>query len=1378
MKSNRKAFRTRSLGVMVVAALISGVCGGVASPVAFAVNEAEAEVGAHNETEPGEDTPTEEPTPEGEPSEEPTGESTDEPTEEPVDEPTNTLTEFELTAPDGIDISQGDPVKGDEAVFSVGVQDAEGLDSYKITVDGSLLDEKSFEEDEDTITLDLSSVDKSGKVDVEVTILDREGNDSVYLFSVVLDNNAPEVDKIELSGTYTEKGGVLYGPQEGIKGSITVTDAVSGVSKVELVAPSGVKTVEDGEFTLDENGTYSFRLTDKVGNTVDVALSDLGLPNTVELSDSKPQAEIQVNGVPNTGNWYTDTDVTIKGIFSDMKGLKIVELWVNDKKVDGTLGLGSAEVEVNIADIAVPDDGIYDVTARVVNLFGNHTDVKSTVKVDWSDPVVSGVANYENSNVEEEGVFTNDSIPVSLTVSDQGSGVASVVVNNTVNGKTIAEEKGNVGTLNFNIEESGTYSVKVIDVAGHSVVRELSEVLQKTEVGNIIVDKGAPTLEVVNPLSEGVKVGEKVWFSQAPEDFNLSVGDNNFKKVTVEANGEKVWEGTAREGYTSQTVRLEGVKPNADGSVEVKVTALDKARNEVTETFTYYIDSTAPTAGSIVFTTAEGGAPAGKIKDAENTGNWGYFFREGIHAQISVSDQGASSGIKDVVFRLNDGNEQSVPISGGTADVPLGLFKGFVSAYVVDNVGNKSEVVSSNGVIAESTDVHVNTARLSVNLPEPVGTDIAGNDLYKSAVPVHIVASDSNNGLEKIEWTSNLESLGGTQNLWGGETSPLGVTSTDKNIVTGVDGVIQATGDLNGIELNVTAEDNAGNVSTARKVFSIDTTAPVITVSYNTTNDSGIYNQNRVATITITDVNFDPSNVVIGGTAGSLSTWQSIGGNSWVAEMVFSEDMEYQWSIRTSDRAGNESNVVDSGKFIIDQTAPEMSVVFDNNNARNGNFYKDPRTATVTVIDRNFTAGGVTASGTEFTGWTSAGDTHRATATFGTDGEYAFNVSVVDEAGNQGGGYESGEFIIDTTAPTLNVEGVTNGASYRKGLEGSVSFEDKYLDGGNSTVTLTTRGGGTQDITGAIAGNRGSFFISNPALVETNDDVYSLTASVMDMAGNESVENVVWNVNRFGSKFLFLNEDYLGKYMQKVTEDVVVRETNVEELDLESGKVVVIRNGVEKNIPIGGTGQGVTVDIKDGDADTSKKVYDYSIPAEEFKTDGHYLVQVYSKTKSGTENSSLSTEYSFIVDSEKPKIIVTGVKDGETYNASSRRVVVEARDSSGVSGVEVLLDGKAVRLDDDGAFTIDAKDGVQSIEVSAVDKAGNVQTETIDGFRVTESVVGGLLDSWVVKAVAGVLGALAVLILIILGKKKRDNDKERSEREELRNALVTSTGGE
>ncbi len=131
----------------------------------------------------------------------------------------------------------------------------------------------------------------------------------------------------------------------------------------------------------------------------------------------------------------------------------------------------------------------------------------------------------------------------------------------------------------------------------------------------------------------------------------------------------------------------------------------------------------------------------------------------------------------------------------------------------------------------------------------------------------------------------------------------------------------------------VTCTDKAGNVTvyTPDINFTLDKTAPVITVTYNNNNvtNGRYYNADRLATITVVDENFDTESAqaLITATLGgnqvaipTLSAWTSAG-NTHKATINFTQEAEYTFRFSCKDKAGNASAVVEPD-FCLDKTKP------------------------------------------------------------------------------------------------------------------------------------------------------------------------------------------------------------------------------------------------------------------------------------------------------------------------------------------------------------------------------------------------------------------------------------------------------------------------
>lgn len=124
--------------------------------------------------------------------------------------------------------------------------------------------------------------------------------------------------------------------------------------------------------------------------------------------------------------------------------------------------------------------------------------------------------------------------------------------------------------------------------------------------------------------------------------------------------------------------------------------------------------------------------------------------------------------------------------------------------------------------------------------------------------------------------------------------------------------------------------------SLAPTKFTIDTTAPVISVVYdnNSASNGNYYNNKRTATVTITEHNFDTSRIALSMTAQdagksvaapAFGSW-SDNGDTHTATLSFDADATYTWSLAYTDKAGNMAKDLAKQEFCIDTTKPVVTI--------------------------------------------------------------------------------------------------------------------------------------------------------------------------------------------------------------------------------------------------------------------------------------------------------------------------------------------------------------------------------------------------------------------------------------------------------------------
>lgn len=1238
----------------------------------------------------------------------------------------------------------------------VDVSDNVGLNSISVSVNGKIF-KKEFKDIEKTssIPVDLKEdVDraKDGKYRVEVSVSDIAGNDvKVDTKTVSADFDKPEFKNLSAKGDFIEDsdGNVYFRENINITGD--TEDIGSGVSKVELLDKSEV-VGSKLPISISKSGEYTVRVTDNAGLTSEVKLNELlntksnkfvadnSSPDVERISGFDPKLEIDGN------LWFNSAPKLVYTVADDH--MKSISVKVNgDEKISELNDSGRYTVDTS------GYEGRVEVVLETKDKMGNFSSDKFVYYGDYTAP--SGLkATIDKKGISKSGkIFFKESPTVTVSASDNGVGLDKYVLS----GSKSEEVKKDTATFSL---ESGSYSVQVLDKLGnHTDVVKLSDLLN-LDANEFVVDGVSPKISVTRPDSP-----KDNWYG-GDVDFNVSLEDNigiDSAKVTI--NGTEVTSYSTKntDEKSVNLVANTGKVPESDnGLYEIKVSVADNSGNSESWSDSIYIDRDAPTVNKFIFN--GNGSMEGVNINGSN--KYGFFFDGAASCDIYVSDGKVSSGIKKLKVKLENSSggssEQEVKVSGGTARVSIpNNFKGFISAYAEDNVGHVGNTEKPDGVVTEDSNWHHNSLELNITIPDTKFTDVSGNPLYARDVSANADIGCSMSGIRSVDWGIDGSTLGSLNVSSNGNISgdTGAIQSKDRNLVLSLDKSLSMHGNSNGMKLWVRVVDRSGHMSETSKVFSIDKDAPEISVSYDKTEEDKFYNVNRSATITVKERNFDPSKFTVDGSAGNISGWSN-NGDVWTATMSFTEDKDYNFKLSCVDRAGNASSVYESGLFTVDKTAPVMSVSWNTDSPSNGTFYNKKRAATVTVVEHNFDSSLFKLEGSgSLSGWSNNGDTHTATVSFDNDGEYEFSITGQDKAGNTCERYNSGKFNIDATIPVLSIDGVEDNVSYKEDVGFTVKMSDENIDVDKTSVTLTARKQGNIRVNGVLNDKTGEYEFNNIPKEEVYDDIYTLSAKVTDKAGNVVDKTVKFSVNRFGSKYEFMDASILGNYLREA-KDVVVTETNVDRLDTEKARVSVIKDGVEYKV------DKKYISIKETGGDKDKYNYTYTVSKEAFKEDGKYLVQIYSHAVEGTDYSSVSQEYAFVLDTTKPEIIISGIESGSSYKDYEKEVTIDVRDMTGVKSIKATLNGEEVILTkENGIYSFKVKENSdpQTLVVEVEDMAGNISTNTVDNFIVSSETSVFIVNQWWFKWGIGALIAFLAAIIALITKSHMDRRKEEKE---------------
>ncbi|MEW8987488.1 MAG: Ig-like domain-containing protein, partial [Bacillus sp. (in: firmicutes)] len=364
------------------------------------------------------------------------------------------------------------------------------------------------------------------------------------------------------------------------------------------------------------------------------------------------------------------------------------------------------------------------------------------------------------------------------------------------------------------------------------------------------------------------------------------------------------------------------------------------------------------------------------------------------------------------------------------------------------------------------------------------------------------------------------------------------ILKKDENLVTELAKSIKVSNNSNHIKVSAVLTDRAGYEKREERIFSIDKTAPVIEVTYDNNSydkefesETQYYKEGRTATITVTERNFNEEDAKVtatnsDGSAPVISGWtkhenkEEPDQTTYTATISYQEEGDYTFAMSFEDLAGHQAVSIPQQEFTVDKTAPVIEVTYDNNQVQSEAFYKEGRTATVTIKEHNFETSRIktvlkTKDGGAVPGisaFSSNGDVHTATIRFEEDQVYTFDIDYTDKAGNQAADMQEITFCVDKTKPALSVTGIKNHSANRgrdqEKKETKVGFVLEASDENFASLTphlkLVTLEGikNCDDLLGSAqpVENGQRYTVGNLK----KDGIYILTAAVTDKAGNEN----------------------------------------------------------------------------------------------------------------------------------------------------------------------------------------------------------------------------------------------------------------------------------
>ncbi|MDF3694684.1 Ig-like domain-containing protein [Enterobacter hormaechei] len=1095
--------------------------------------------------------------------------------------------------------------KGADLVLSGSTTNVEENQTVTITFGGKLYTATVDASGNWTATVpsaDLGGL-KDGDASVQVSVTNVNGNSASAGREYSVDATAPTVsieivsDNNIINAAEAQQDLVVNGVSNAEAGQ-TVTVTLNGVDYTTTVQANGswsvtVPSADIGAIT-DGDYTITAAVADKAGNPAS-ADRDVLVDTTV------PQLTI---------NTVSDDDVInsaehaqaliVTGSVTGAAAGDVVTVTINNKDYTATLDTsGRWSVGVPAADVSALAAGDYTITAALTDKAGNSNSTTHEVEVNLTAPVLT-IDTVSGDDVINSSEKTQD-----LTITGTASGLAAgAVVTVMLNGKAYsatvdtngqwtttvpASEVGQLGEALYTVSASATDSVGNSSSTSHTVNVEsvLPGVIINTVAGDDVINAAE--------LATGQTISGTVVNAEAGNTVTVSVGGHSYT-ATVQDN--LTW---------SVSVPDSVLTALGNGDLTVTASVTNGVGNSGSGERDITIDANLP--GLRVDTVAG--------DDVINS------IEHGQNLIITGSSDGLTAGTA-LTVTVNGKTYPATVLADGTwsAAIPSADVSALAAGTVTVNVEGQS---SAGNPVTINHDVTVDLANVAISIDA-----IASDDV--------INAAERGADLVLSGTTSNVE-----------ENQIVTITFGGKNYTATVDaeGKWTATvpsADLTGLKdgdasVQVSVTNVNGNSASAGREYSVDATAPSVTI-------------NTIATDDILNATEAQSDLAISGTStaeagqtltvslnGKDHTTTVSANGSWTlnvpaADLAGLTDGSVTVTASVSDKAGNPASV--DHTLTVDVTVPAVTIhtvagddvinVAEHNQAQivsgsaTGAAAGD--TVTVTIGGQSYTTV-LDAAGN----W-SVGVPANVISGL-SDGSVTVTASVTDAAGNTGSGTHN--VTVDTGLPSVSFNAISDDNvlnAVEKGQDLSVSGTSANLAEG-TVVTVTLNG-------------------KNYTATTAADGTWSLTVPAADLAGlgqasytlNATATNGVGN-SVSSSANLLVDTALPTVTINTVAGDNVINAAEVAAGQTLSGTVANAEAGNTVTVTIGGHSYTATVQ--------NNLSWSVNVPSDVLTALGNGSLSVTATVTNGHGNTGTG-EREIAIDANLPGLRVNTVAGDDVVN--------------------------------------------------------------------------------------------------------------------------------
>lgn len=1067
----------------------------------------------------------------------------------------------------------------------------------------------------------------NGPLVLQAVAEDAAGNQGTAGTTVTVDSVAPIL-------TMTSPADGFLTNQATMHVTGTVADATPVTAAIDGAPVPVVNGAFGGDTTLSPGqNAIAVTVIDAAGNR-----SSATVHGTVD--QTAPLLQI---AAPVSGAYVASATPAVRITYEDNGSIDAASLRVLVDGEDRTSSFVSAAGAATATLAALPD-GAHQLSATIRDAAGNQSTAAIGFFTDTAGPIVHITSPAANAYLKGPSVVVNGSVT--------DLAIASV----TVNGQAAPVSNGTFSATLAAADGPFIVDVAAIDIAGN----------QSTTSATATVDSVAPVLTVAAPAAGLVTNAASVRVIGTVSDRS---------PVTLTVGGVAVPVASGAFTYDAPL--------GSAGAVILSLAATDAAGNVATTSVPLTVDRVAP---AVAITGPLPGAvlrgPAVTVTGTLGDASSATVSVNGVAAVFDPSSPplsrtfSATVPVADgVVTLVASATDAASNTSAASVSITVDSIAPLVAILQpADGQYTNATEIPVSGTVIDATAVAVtvngiaavvNASAFAATIPVGSGpistiaivaTDAAGNtserslslqvDRVSPAIAITAPAASAYLKGPSISVSGTVDDVAIATVTVNGQPAPLSGTATGSSRtftahVTSGDGPLAIV---------VVATDVAGNQSTSSRSVTVDSVAPVVTVSAPA---AGLVTNQAAVRVDGSVNDASPVTLTIGGVAVPVAS------NAFEYEMAIASDGAITIPVIATDAAGNVAST--SVSLTVDRGAPSVQIA----SPASGAFLRGPSvTVSGSISDASTTSvlvNGVAAS-LDGSSSGSSGFSRTFTATVPVaDGSVTLNATATDAAGNSGSA--SRTITVDSVAPALTL---TAPAAGLVTSQVSVSVRGTVQD--STPVTLTIDGA-------AVPVNENAFAYDAPL---AGEGARQIAVVATDAAGNRSTEVVSVAVDRT-APVIDITAPAGGVFLK--------------------GPTITVSGSVSDSA-------GASVVVNGVAATVSGNTFTASVPA----SDGALTLQAVATDGAG--NSAIATT-TVTIDSAAPVVTIVNPADGQYTAATSLDVSGGVNDSSAVrvtvNGVEAAMTGTAFV-----ATGLPIGDGPSvPIQVVATDAAGNASTSTV-----------------------------------------------------------------